>query len=237
VSVTGYNENMIISKVNGAANITAVVDDGTSLGAGNYTFYEQGYNTTSPTAGVPLAGTIFGSANDPNHTFELAPNGPGQNDALMLDSTVPNGTLVLSGSTKYSELSFLASGANGGGPVNYTINYGGGGTQTGTLTIGDWFNGTPIAFDANGRADVDGNFQFTTNGNPRMYQFDVALSDTADPVTSVNLSWGGTQREVVYGLSGQAIPVPEPATWALVAAAALVLCIRRRLVSAVPPAA
>ena len=64
-----------------------------------------------------------------------------------------------------------------------------------------------------------------------MYQEDITLTDTSDPVTSINFSYPGGNRVVVYGLSGQAIPVPEPATWALLGAGVAVLLIRRRLAS------
>ncbi len=228
VSATGYNQNMIISTASGAANITATMDGGTAMNGD--VFFEQGVDGGATAAGLPKAGVIFGSATDANHTFVLGPNGPGQNNALMLDPSSTTGTLTLSTPTRFSLLSFLVSGANGGGNIGLTIDYANGGTQTATISAPDWFNNSPIAIDANGRVDTALNdFNNITAGNPRMYQEDVSLSDTVDPVTSVNFSYQGINREVVYGLSGQA--VPEPATWALVATAALVLCIRRRLVS------
>ncbi len=188
------------------------MDSGTGLGAGNNTYYEKGFNAGSTAAGLPPENIDFGSATDANHTFEFASNGPGQNDALMLDTSSPSGTLTLSGSTKYSQLSFLLAGANGGtndAPLSLTINYAGGGTQTATISGPDWFFNTPIAVNANGRSDVFGNFDSDTNGNPRIYQQDLTLTDTVDRVTSVNFSYPGGNRVVVYGLSGQALPVPS----------------------------
>ena len=87
IAATGYDQNMIISATNGSANTTATMDGGT--GKSGDTFYEKGVNSGSNVAGVPQANVIIGSANDANHTFALQPNGPGQNDAVMLDSANP----------------------------------------------------------------------------------------------------------------------------------------------------
>jgi hypothetical protein len=223
VSATGYNQNMVVSLASGTANMTATMDDGTGLGGA--AFYEQGVNGGATATGVPRASAVFGSVNDANHTFALQPNGQGQNDGLMLDPSNTTGTLTLSGATKYSMLSFLVSGANGGGSINYTINYAGGGSQSGSISAPDWYDNSPVAWDANGRTDINLNFDSVSSGNPRIYQQDVALNDSSHPVTSVAFSYGGDNREVVYGLSGQS--VPEPATWALVAAGAVLLFVRR----------
>jgi hypothetical protein len=225
IAATGYNQNMIISTANGSANITATMDGGTAK-TGD-TFYEKGVNPGSNVAGVPHPGVVFGSGNDAIHTFSLQPNSAGQNDALMLDSSQTAGTLSLTNPARYSMLSFLVSGANGGGNINVTVNYANGGTQTASVAAPDWFNNTPIAFAANGRVDVAlDDFNNTNNGNPRMYQEDLALTDTADAVQSIDVSWGGSNREVIYGLSGAA--VPEPATLGLLSIAAFGLLARRR---------
>ena len=99
-----------------------------------------------------------------------------------------------------------------------TINYAGGGTQVTSITAPDWFNNGPIALDANGRVDVALNdFNATTSGSPRMFEEDVTLTDTVDAVSSVSFTFGpttqGNNREVIFGISGTAIP--EPASMAL----------------------
>ena len=229
VNATGYNQNMIISAANGSANTTATMDGGT--GKGGDTFYERGVNGGASAAGVPQAGVIIGSANDANHTFVLQPNGQGQNDAVMLDSANPTGALTLTSPKRYSVLSFLVSSGNGANNMNVTINYAGGGTQIASVLAPDWFNGGPIALDANGRVNTAlSDFNNTTNGQPRMFQEDLILTDTVDPVTSVGFTFGpttqGNNRQVVFGISGQV--VPEPASVALLIIGGIGLLLVRR---------
>jgi hypothetical protein len=227
VNATGYNQNMIISVASGSTNVTATMDGGTAR-TGD-TFYERGVNTGASAAGVPAAGVSIGSANDANHSFVYQPNGQGQNDALMLDSSITTGALTLVNPKRYSVLSFLTSSGNGPSNINATINYAGGGTQVISIAAPDWFNGGPIAVDANGRVNTAlSDFNNTTNGQPRMFQEDFNLTDTVDPVTGVSFSFGGTggNREVIFGVSGQA--VPEPASWALVTIGTIVLLAARK---------
>lgn len=237
ISATGYNQNMIISTASGSANITATMDNGTNLSAGGDTFFEMGVDTHNGTSeGVPQAGVVFGSATDVNHTFVLQPNGLGpngavQDDALMLDASHTTGTLTLTGTSAYSILSFLVAGGQGGAPVNVLINYSNGGTQSAIISVPDWFNNTPIAFDANGRVDTALNdFNNEDDGNPRMYQEDLVLTDTSDAVTNIQFTYGGSptgnSRTVVFGISGTA--VPEPATLGIAAVGAVGLLTRRR---------
>jgi hypothetical protein len=231
IAATGWSQNMIVSATTGN-NLTASNDSGTSNTANN-ALYEQGVFAASPSTGVPKAGTVFGSMTDSNHTFVFQPNGAGQNDAILLDVADPTGALTLTTPHAYSEISLLAAGANGGGNFTAVLNYANGSSQTVNLTVGDWFGGTPIAWDANGRIIANGSsfsFNNQSDGNPRIYQLDFAPSDTTDAITSINFTSGttsGTSREVIYGISGTA-SVPEPATLALLAVGALSCLGRRR---------
>jgi hypothetical protein len=227
IAATGYNQNMIVSAASGSANVTATMDGGTAK-TGD-TFYETGANPGTNVSGVPRAGATIGSANDSNHTFVLQPNGAGQNDAVMLDSANTTGTLTLTTPAKFSTLSFLLSSGNGAGTINATIHYAGGGTQSAVLAAPDWFNGGPIAVDANGRVDVAlDDFNNVNNGQPRMFQADLALTDTVDNVLSVDFGVAGTatNRGAVFGISGTA--VPEPSSLALLSLGAFGLLVRRR---------
>jgi len=227
LTATGYNQNMITSQASGTANITATIDGGTAK-TGD-TFYETGVNPSSSVSGVPHAGTTIGSGNDSQHAFAFQPNGAGQNDAVMLDAANTSGTLTLTTPAKYSALSFLVTSGNGAGTVNLTIHYAGGGTQSASINAPDWFNSGPIAVDANGRADTAlDDFNNVDNGQPRMFQQDVNLTNVANNVVSVDFAWGGVggNREAIFGISGTA--VPEPSTIGLLSAATAAWLVRRR---------
>jgi hypothetical protein len=234
IAATGYNQNMIISTASGSANITATIDGGTTK-QGN-TFYETGVNPNASAAGVPHAG-VFSSENDPNHVFQLQPNGAGQNDAVMLDQVNTTGALTLTTPARYSALSLLVAGGNGGATIGYTAHYAGGATQTGTFNIPDWFGNTPFAWDANGRVSLnpDGSinttdFNATFSQNPRMLQVDLTPTDTVDALQSINFTWQGTvgngDEDAIFGISGTA--VPEPSSLALLSLGAVGLVVRRR---------
>ncbi|MDB5354839.1 MAG: hypothetical protein JWN24_1292 [Phycisphaerales bacterium] len=226
INAMGYNQNMIISKASGGSLVTATMDGGTAK-TGN-TFYELGVNTGSSATGLPAGGAIFGSANDANHVFKF--QSYSGNNAVMLDSSNTTGTLTLGGTTSYSALSFLLSEGNGGSTFNAVIHFVGAPDQTYTGIAPDWFNGSPIAFDANGRETLAGGFGNVGSGNPRLYQADITLTDTTDPISSIDLSFvpttNGTNRTAIFGLSG--ISTPEPASLSLMGLGALGLLARRR---------
>ena len=232
VAATGYNQNMVMSASGGTANVTATIDGGTAkTGA---TFYEKGFRASDPNTGLPAAGQVFGSANDANHDFVLQPNGAGQNNAVMLDASNTTGRLTLADSTKaYSALSFLVAEGNGASTFTATIHFVKGvpdEVHTG-IAAPDWFNGGPnIALSASGRGTLAGGFDSVGTVNPKMFQEDIALTDTTDPISSIDFSFvpttGGDNRTAIFGLSG--VAVPEPGVIGSLAVGLLALGRRRR---------
>jgi hypothetical protein len=235
IGATGFNQNMIISAANGSTNITATMDGGT--GKSGDTFYEIGANNSAtrptdpaPASGVPAPG-VFGSVTDAQHAFVLQPNGAGQNDAVMLDASNTAATLTLNSPAKYSALSFLVTSGNGASNFNVTIHHADGSTENVSVAAPDWFNAGPIAWYAQGRVDTGlDDWNQVLGTNPRMFQEDVTLTNLASNVTSIDFGFGGTgtNREVVFGISGTPVPVPEPSTVGLLSAMAAGWLVRRR---------
>jgi hypothetical protein len=135
--------------------------------------------------------------------------------------------MTLTTPAQYSTLSLLGSAGHGPNSVSYTINYADASTQTGTISVTDWFGGT-AAYTTNGRVTVgSGTFDSVNGGNPRLYGFDITLTNTTSPVNSVALSSASsTSTAAFFSLSGT--PVPEPGTIGILGIAATGLLVRRR---------
>lgn len=228
IAATGYNQNMVVSVAGGTAGVTATIDGGTAK-TGN-TFYERGVNTGANNTGLPAAGTIFGSGSDANHVFTFQPYSG--NNAVMLDTTSPTGTLTLNTAKAYQALSFLVTDGNGSSTFTATIHFADGApdeVHTG-IAAPDWFGNSPIAIDANGRETLAGVFGNASSGNPRIYQEDVTMGDTSDPISSIDFAFGGSatsnSRTAIFGISG--VATPEPGILGLISVGGLALLRRRR---------
>ncbi|MGH8023132.1 MAG: glycoside hydrolase family 76 protein, partial [Limisphaerales bacterium] len=204
-----YNQEMIVPATAPEPAVpggytTATMDSG-SANTGT-TWYEEGYNASNSTTGLPHPGATFTSASLPNHEYTMPPSYTA-NDALMLDSLLTNGTLTLTTPFTCSGLSLLESGGHNGVAFSYAVYHQDGTVETGAGSIPDWYNGNNPAWTANGRVDVD-SFAFSSvNGNdPRLYSLDIPLADTTSPVTSIRFSYvsGGGHGAImaVSGLSG-----------------------------------
>ncbi|HEV2455451.1 MAG TPA: glycoside hydrolase family 76 protein [Verrucomicrobiae bacterium] len=204
-----FNQEMIVPATAPAPAVaggytTATMDNGT--GNTGTTWYEEGYNVTNLTTGIPHPGTTFSSAVLPNHQYTMPPS-YAANDALMLDSQLTTGTLTLTSPAAYSGLSLLESGGHNGVAFSYSVDHQDGAVETGSSSIPDWFNGPNPAWIANGRVDV-GTFVFSSvNGNdPQLYSLDIPLTDTTSPVTKINFAFlsGGGHGAImaVSGLNG-----------------------------------
>ena len=158
IAVTGWTENMIVGVGQTFANagLTATMDNGANVGAGGNTWYALGQNTGSPSTGLPLA-VQTASQFDPTTSFSLQP--AGQNNAILINgSQVTTGTLTLTTPANYAKLEVFGSSGGGANVVNYTLNFAGGSTQSGSLTFNDWFGGdaSPTAYNAGGRINAGG---------------------------------------------------------------------------------
>ena len=191
MTFTGYNEDMIVEVAAqhlppAGLYTTASMDNGTANTANGW--YVKGFDLSAPTTGLPAAGSTIASAAALDHQYTFATN-YAANDAVYLDAYT-SGNMIWAVPSNHSALSFLASAGHGPVIVDYTVNHADNSAETGSFSVRDWFNGTPVAYDANGRVDVvSGVFNNVNAGNPRLYTTDISLSNTVSPVTSVDLSF------------------------------------------------
>lgn len=208
LTIGSYNQEMIVpatapAPVVAGGYTTATMDSGTA-NTGT-TWYEQGYNATNPSTGLPHPGTTFASSSLPNHQYTMPPDYTA-NNAIMLDSTLTAGAFTLATPAIYSGLSLLESGGHNGVAFSYTVYHQDGSIETGTNSIPDWYNGANTAWTANGRVDA-GTFAFSSvNGNnPRLYSLDVPLTNTTSAVTSISFGYlSGTGHGAIMAVSGLA---------------------------------
>jgi hypothetical protein len=242
IVVTGYNRDVVV-EVGAPATANGVTDatmDGGANAPTGGTWYSQGFNTNALTSGLPAPGSTIVSlaAADHSYTFPLSyGSGTGITpNAFTVGQGSGSPTVTLTVPAPYSTLSFIGSAGHGPVVVNYTINFASGAPQTGTFSVLDWFNATPVAYNTNGRLTVNtGNFDNVNNAggaafqNPRLYTFDITVTNTTSAVTSINLSSTSTTgTAALFALSGTAA-VPEPSGLLLSGLTALgMLGFRRR---------
>jgi hypothetical protein len=226
IATTGYNFDGIANGTSAATSTTGTLDS-------IYDYYTVGFNTGSPTSGLPTAS--FVSAADATTTFQL--QSPASNNVLWLQqagSGATSGTLNLSTPGSYSSLAFLLTGFNGSQPGTYSLNFSSGLPTTGSFTALDNFNQAGFAISGFGRVSrSDGLFDAVGSTNPRLYQVTVTLTsgDAARTLTSITFNNAETSGTVfhdigVFGVSGA--PVPEPASMVVLGAGALALLRRRK---------
>ncbi len=180
---------------------TLTMDGGTNNNA--WVWMVQGLDPDRPQVGLPKAGTTFVAVQEANHTFQMPPTYTGNNAVVLTTNGIPDATLTISSPVAAAAISILNAGG-GGSTIDYTINYQGGGTQAGQLSVFDWHNLTPAnyAWVCNGRFNTDnGQTGETWTGKPRMFYSDISLTDTVNPVVSIVFHTASTSRVVIFGVS------------------------------------
>jgi hypothetical protein len=170
-----------------------------------------------PAGGLPMGTTITSRAYT-NTTFAFQPATATNNVAIISlngGANPTNITLTLSGTQAYSELSFLGANAGGGNPTypSFTINYKGGGTQSGSLTLYNMGNPSSgvVAYDPGPYYAVSGGTYGNLGNDFALCQMNVVTTDQTDPITSITVtasSYGGGNYEMFFALSGAAVSAP-----------------------------
>lgn len=184
-SITG-NGNFAVNIGTYASAITATLDAGTARTG--YTWYEQGFNTGSPSVGLPPAGVSFTTG---NYSYILAPYNA--NNAVMIDNiTSPTATITLNSPATYSSLALLGSAGHGPMTVSYTVHHADNSVDTGTLSFADWFGSG--GFSVGGRVLGDGTDIQLNGTNPLLYSMEISTT-TASPITTIDLAWVSGQPD------------------------------------------
>src|SRR5436190_2478700 len=186
-------------------NTRASMDAGTN-NTGN-SWYEVGFNPNSTGTGLPAAGSTFTHQSFADHSYTMAGSYTVPNALLIAPNQVTNGTITIAAPSLVGNLSFLAAGGSSGITVNYQITHADASIQSGTIVIGDWFNGANPAYTTSGRVNV-GTFAFANVGeaNPRLYGYDVAVNNTGSEVTQIEITYAsGTGRAAILPLSAQPV--------------------------------
>jgi len=189
------NGTLAINAGDSMATANATMDGG--FEKTGHTWFAQGFYTPDPSIGLPPEGMTFVAVSNATHSFAMAPSYTA-NNVVMVYSNASNVSITLSAPAAYTGLSFLGSAGNtpGGAMVlSYTVHHLDNSTQTGDLVIQDWFptNKTDLALEARGRVQANGTLVQIIADNPSMLFHDVALANTASPVTSIDLSYSAGQ--------------------------------------------
>ena len=207
LSAKSYNLDIIIEKSAAHPPVnstTATMDDGTSNG--DNTWYEQGYNLSALSSGLPLAGSLLTNVFASDHVYLLA--GSYQSNNVVLIDGSHNASVVPLFPQACAELSVLTSGGHGPVGVNYRLDHQDGTSERGLFAAPDWFFNLPYAYIAQGRYNYNGNaFNSVNSGEPRLYSVDLTVSNTASAITNIAFtSSGGSGEAAVFAMSAVASP-------------------------------
>ncbi len=174
------------------------------IGKANNTWYEVGVNPAAPTTGLRTG--LVSSEADTNSTYLIQPaTSP---NVLMLDGSHSRGRLTFQTPVAVDALSLAAASGNGGGTVGLTLEFADGTTAfVGPVTVGDWFNNSPILETVKGRIDVTANsFNNVDAANPRLLEVNTNLpaADATNLIASIGLSWSGgaNTHTMIFAVSG-----------------------------------
>jgi autotransporter-associated beta strand protein len=175
----------------GMPGVSVTMDGG--LDKTGYTWFEKGVYTVDATFGLPAAGSTVTSETLADHSFTMAPSYTA-NNAVILYSNITSATIVPTAPAPASGLSFMGCAGNGATVIGYTLHFADSTTESGTITLPDWYSTGTKVLGAGGRVQADGTtFQVSSfDGNPTVFSVDVVVTNAASAITSIDLAYTGS---------------------------------------------
>lgn len=204
-----YNEDIVVERASPSPPAGLRTTASMDAGSGNTgtSWYEQGYDAAAPMTGLPAPGSTITNLAASDHVYTFAASWAANNAALV--DSVHTANIALATPATFAALSLLHSSGHGPVIVDYAVNHADGTSETGSFVFQDWFSHVPIVYNSQGRVDVQtGTFSSVNGGNPRLYPQDIMLTNTANAVTNIHLSWDtnntGSRVAAIFAVSGLA---------------------------------
>ncbi|MDR3457008.1 MAG: hypothetical protein P4N60_06145 [Verrucomicrobiae bacterium] len=227
---SGYNADIIAEGAGSAGSTTTTMFD-----AQGNVFYDSTYDAAHGNHGgtLPAGQTINDSA---GNRYGLAP--ATGNNALIISSENTSGTLGISYADNASLTSLLLFGTSAEGDtiLDYTLNFAGGATSSGSFTLANWYNpGASGTFNSFGRIDLLDEYNSETGRAFSLYTAGIQIpeADAQFRLDSITLTYDGGNvdnygifpRAAILGVSGfdPVVVVPEPGSISLAVSGGLAL--------------
>ncbi|MEC3877064.1 T9SS type A sorting domain-containing protein [Chryseobacterium salviniae] len=190
----GYNADVIANGVGPSASSTNNDVDGVS-----YAFISRDFQLTAAstplTYGLPVNGIINSVvASTSGLSYQLG--NYSSNNALRLQNTGDNGTLIFTAPTPALTVYMLATGGSGACTVDVDVNFTDNTSETFQgISISDWYGGSSYAIQGIGRINItNNNLESGSGTNPRLYQIPMTISSAnqSKSVKSVTVTKVGT---------------------------------------------
>jgi len=190
----GFNADVVANSVGPSASSTNNDVDGVS-----YAFISRDFQLTAAstplTYGLPTNGIINSVvASTSGLSYQLG--NYSSNNALRLQNTGDNGTLIFTTPMSALTVYMLATGGSGACTVDVDVNFTDNTSETFQgLSISDWYGGSSYAIQGIGRINLSNdNLESGSGTNPRLYQIPMAIStaNQSKSVKSVTVTKVGT---------------------------------------------
>jgi hypothetical protein len=172
VALTGFNADVVADGTGDAATVTSHDFDSAA-----FNLVAQNYTTPSgqsPTSYLPASGLITSAVSTtPGLTYQLAPYSG--NNSLRISGS-GTGTLTFTTPRAATQVFLLAASGSGISNATATVTFSDATTQSFTLTVSDWYNGSDFAIQGISRVKRTTNVLENSALNPRLYQHQLNIS-------------------------------------------------------------